>query len=395
MIMTQPPDNSYLNDIALAQNAGIDAFAVNYGGGQDNAVQMETWLQQFYTDAASKNFKLFMSYDTTCLTDPHVMANISNAYAHHPAQLWVDGKIFLSSFSTGPPPFNWQTDVINKIGAPVMFMPGTISTSAPAIAAANVGSGVFTWLHPASTVLQESQVDESFSDERINHQSQGYNKPWMAGLSPWFFKRLSPSLNWLNAQDSGIWFDRWLSLLQLQPDFIELVTWNDYGESSYLAPLRAFTQNKYVSQTMQYGGLDHSGFLTMTWHFINAFKAGALAPLDVAPQDEDVFMVYRTQPALTNGGKDSMALPESVGNVKDDIYIISFLAEDATVTLMSGNNQHQIPCKAGVNKASIPFTWGNQTITMDRKLGNGKTLMKEGQAVMGGYDHYEGNVVAI
>jgi len=34
-----------------------------------------------------------------------------------------------------------------------------------------------------------------------------------------------------------LWFDRWNELLKLGPQFIEIVTWNDYGESHYVGPL--------------------------------------------------------------------------------------------------------------------------------------------------------------
>lgn len=30
---------------------------------------------------------------------------------------------------------------------------------------------------------------------------------------------------------------RWLEILELQPPFVEIITWNDYGESHYIGPL--------------------------------------------------------------------------------------------------------------------------------------------------------------
>lgn len=38
-------------------------------------------------------------------------------------------------------------------------------------------------------------------------------------------------MNWGNLQDSDIFVTRFQTLLTMDVDFIELVTWNDYGES--------------------------------------------------------------------------------------------------------------------------------------------------------------------
>ena len=229
MITFQPKGGDYTEDITQAKAAGIDAFAVNYGGINVDWTWLASQLDHFYNNASALNFRLFMSYDTDVMSDPKMMVNISNTYRFHPAQLWVDDKIFLSSFSGGPPPFDWQKDVLNRINAPVMFMPGTMAEDANYTAKQAVGSGPFTWVHPASTVAGEASIDLDYSDRRAEA-----NKPWMAGIAPWFFRRLTEKQNWLHAQGIGMWFDRWMHLLQLRPNFIEIITWNDYGESSYV-----------------------------------------------------------------------------------------------------------------------------------------------------------------
>jgi Glycosyl hydrolase family 71. len=34
-----------------------------------------------------------------------------------------------------------------------------------------------------------------------------------------------------------LWYDRWNEILRLSPRFVEIITWNDYGESHYIGPL--------------------------------------------------------------------------------------------------------------------------------------------------------------
>jgi hypothetical protein len=62
----------------------------------------------------------------------------------------------------------------------------------------------------------------------------------LLAVSPWFFTHFGPevpySKNWVFPSDN-LWYDRWNEMLSLKPRFIEVVTWNDYGEAHYIAPL--------------------------------------------------------------------------------------------------------------------------------------------------------------
>ena len=63
---------------------------------------------------------------------------------------------------------------------------------------------------------------------------------FLLAASPWFSTHFGPevsySKNWVFPSDL-LWYQRWNELLTLGPQFIEIVTWNDYGESHYVGPL--------------------------------------------------------------------------------------------------------------------------------------------------------------
>ncbi len=44
------------------------------------------------------------------------------------------------------------------------------------------------------------------------------------------------SKNWVFPGDL-LWFRRWNDILAMKPQFLEIITWNDYGESHYIGPL--------------------------------------------------------------------------------------------------------------------------------------------------------------
>ena len=408
MISYQPENLNYTTDMTLAKAAGIDAFAVNYGGWAASWPYFEHYLNIMYQTAEDLNFKLFLCMDTTSVPTAAMVVNLTNFYADSPAQFKdADGHIFLSSFETGPPPWNWQTDVIDQIKVPVTFLPGTLSQNANYTESLNQGFGPFTWVHPACNATGEGNIDSQFTDAR-----DANGAPWMAGVAPWFFKRMSADMNWLHAQDSYIWVDRWMNLLKLKPNYIEIITWNgmalahiiypalgltntDFGESSYIGPMDSTPAATLAlpSTTGYYGNLDHSAFLKMAAIFIKAFKAGS-DHVTVDPSEEDVFMFYRIQPAQVNGYADALPLPENVTSIQDNVYVVPFLASEATVSLNSGGKPWQMDAPAGVSKGMMAFAEGEQTLTASRPI-NGATLHKQGPTIVGQLARYQGNVVAI
>ncbi|KAL2044284.1 hypothetical protein N7G274_002989 [Stereocaulon virgatum] len=396
MIQFQPPNLDYTNDINLAKSAGIDAFAIDYGGVPSALPYFADYLNRFYKAAEKLDFKLFLCIDTTTMTDAAMVVNLTNYYSGSTAQMKDSaGNIFLSSFETGSPPWNWQTDVINRINTPVTFLPGTLSEDAEYTASQNKGYGPFTWVHPASSVAGESTTDEAYATQR-----DANGKPWMAGIAPWFFKRMSTDQNWFHAQDSGIWVDRWMNLLKLKPNFIEIVTWNDFGESSYIGPADS-KPNSVLTQTTTadyYGNLDHTAFLKMTQFFVRAFKAGQTT-VTISPSEEEVFLFYRLQPVNAMGSNsiypdNSWPLPENASYIQDNAYIVPFLASPATVYLSSGGKPWQMDAPVGVSKGTVAFTVGDQILTASRNI-NGAVLNKKGPAIQGQLPRYQGNVVAL
>jgi hypothetical protein len=383
MLLTRPPNGDYTNDINLARGAGIDAFAINFGGWNVNFTEQEGYLKDFYSAAETQNFKVFISIDCTSVTDSNMVVRLTNQYANSSAQFKIDGKLVLSSFQTNPPSWNWQTDVLDKINSPVFFIPGTLSDDASQVFSQTPGDGFFPWIHPTKSAQQEADTDSSFATQR-----DAKAKVWMAAISPWIFKRFDADNNWSQAQDDAIFIDRWQHLLQLKPDLIEVVTWNDWGESSYIGPADITD----LCPSCYWDTLDHSAFLKMTSVFIKAYKAGQ-SSVTVDPADEDVFFFYRLQPASKLGIYDTLPLPLDTEYLKDDIFIVSFLASEANITLTTGNSTHQISGAVGVNKVAISWTFGDQSLSAQR---NGQLFVnKKGPSIYQQLGRYNGNTVVL
>ncbi|KAL8669454.1 MAG: hypothetical protein Q9168_005960 [Polycauliona sp. 1 TL-2023] len=384
MLIMQPKNGDYTEDIKLAKAAGIDAFAVNYGGWDVDWTQHAALLKKFYSTAEAQNFHLFISIDTTSVTDKNMIIDLANTYANSPAQFKIGGDMVLSSFQTDPPAWNWQTDVVAKIKTPVLLLPGTLSDDASALFSNNMaGAGPFTWVHPDATAAKEHSTDVALAAQRDRTK-----KLWMAGIAPWFFVHLNADKNWAQAQDDQIFIDRWTSLLTLKPNFIEMVTWNDWSESSYIGPATGSSSGSDV----YWASADHTALRAINTVFTKAFKAGKTS-VAVEAADEGVYMFYRRQPAKTAGTADSLPLPSSIGNLKDEVYVVTVLSEPAEVTLTSGDSKPVTwTAPAGLVKTGHRWTLGAQVL--QAKRGAQVIADKKGAAIVAHMDKYDGNVVS-
>ena len=133
----------------------------------------------------------------------------------------------------------------------------------------------------------------------------------------------------------------------------------------------------------------------MTKLFTRAFHAGK-TKVDVGRGEEDVFMFYRTQPALTNGVDKALPLPTNASSLQDNVYVVSFLNASATITLESGGSAPvSWVAGPGVQKNAVRWSLGEQKLKAERKGDEGFGVSKKGMPISGQYQDYNGNVVAL
>lgn len=114
--------------------------------------------------------------------------------------------------------------------------------------------------------------------------------------------------------DDLLYPTRWQNLLALpashSPDIIQVISWNDYGESNNIAPV-AGAQPGSEAWTHD---MSHEAFREMTYYFIGQWRdrqpavGGALR----------LWMWYRTHPA------DMIAPGDKVGRPEHADWVISF-----------------------------------------------------------------------
>ncbi|KAI1373097.1 glycoside hydrolase family 71 protein [Hypoxylon crocopeplum] len=362
--------DQWQKDITEAKSAGIDGFALNIGSADSwNAQQ----LQLAYDTAATNSFSMFLSFDMAASSwSVDQVVSLVNQYKGAGSQLKVNGKPFVSTFEGPDWVDNWAS--VRSATGDIFLVPDWSSLGAQGVGG-RLGQidGAFNW--GAWPNANQYSMDEG---NDLAYKSTLTGKAYMMGVSPYFYTDLPQySKNWYSSSDS-LWYDRWKQVLDIMPEYIEIITWNDYGESSYINdPIAA----QIVSGAETYvNGFGHSAFRFVLPYFISAYKAGTA---DVQLPAEGAVAWYRTTPASVCGDGGTVwgqgGGASATGGTKDLVSIIALSDSPKDITVSIGGASQTVSASSSVGKASfyqVDFNGktGAVTVTMDGKSTTGPEI---------------------
>jgi len=203
--------------------------------------------------------------------------------------------------------------------------------------AGGVVDGLFSW---AAWSWGNRDMDTYVDASYLQYLN---GKPYMMPVSPWFYTNLPGfNKNWLWRGDD-MWFDRWQQVQSWQPEWVEIVTWNDYGESHYIGPIF----EKALDPLWARGnppfdfvrGMPHDGWRKFLPYSIDLYKSGV-----ATFHEETIVFWYRPSPAAAcNSGGTSGNTAEQLQVefapaevMQDKLFFTAQLASLATVTVSIG-----------------------------------------------------------
>lgn len=278
-------DEHTRQDIISAQSIGLDAFALNFD-------QFASWsnntVDRLFNNADTLGFKLFFSFDMAAghLTDPSQYAQYLKNYITRASYFKYNGKPLVSTFGgEGVSDAQWSS--FKRTVGDMLIVPGfyqatpstTFFSSRPNL------DGVFNWNSWPSS--DEGKVSVSTTqDSTFLTAARNTNKLFMMGISPLQFKHLSTSQNWYRRGEDNL-ENRLTQALQLQPDILQLQTWNDAGESHYMGnlwpePMTDSPIHSYVD------GYNHTGYWQILQAFTQAWKRGDSTTKNMVPTNGKV-----------------------------------------------------------------------------------------------------------
>jgi glucan endo-1,3-alpha-glucosidase len=392
--------DDYKREIREAQAAGIDGFALNCGAWH-NEPHYPRRTKAIYQAAQEleTGFKLFFSVDFAGLKrhppgefESYVL-DMVRTYGHHPNQLKVDGRTVVSTFA-GEQGIDWRRDILAPLKATghdvflvPFFYPRPRVTELPDEATvrehyrkwADRVDGMF-YFGGAGTAQQLADSNAAYA--RVLHEA---GKVCMCSFTPMYWGAAQPGRRYYETCGGEGVELQWKSILREQPDWVEIVTWNDFNES-YICPVIAPGQSDGTRPTKRIPDClksrsSHAGYLELSRYYMEWYRSGRQPPLKDA-----LFWFYRVHP------KDAVAADDRPvkslhGDVQDVLYVSAMMTAPAELHVTSGGVKSIRPLQAGIQHLRIPFTCGPQHFSVCR---SGKEIIAgDGDPITDRIDRYD------
>ncbi|KAF7595364.1 hypothetical protein BBP40_006357 [Aspergillus hancockii] len=331
----------WVEDMNIAKSIGIDGFALNCASIDSYT---PTQLELAYQAAQQVDFKVFISFDFAYWSngDTAKITEYMNKYAAHPAQVQYGGGALVSTFVGDS--FNWG--------------PVKQGTSHP--------------IHSVPHLQDPAAVP--------NNPSKSVD-----AVSPWFSTHFNTK-NWVFICENLPTL-RWEQMLKLKPSLVEIVSWNDYGESHYIGPYAPNHKDDGSSQWAK--DMPHDAWRNLYKPYIAAYKSGASAP---TIDKEEIVYWYRPTPKGVTCTGDNLGAPNGKDMLSDSIFVATMLKSPATLTVTSGSTAPvNIEVPAGIVTSNVTMGVGAQSFSVQR---NGQMILsgQGGRAVKDECTHYNFNV---
>ncbi|MCY3021322.1 MAG: endo-1,3-alpha-glucanase family glycosylhydrolase [Planctomycetota bacterium] len=361
--------DDYKREIQDAQQRGIDGFALNCGNWRKREPHYHARSTLIYEAAKSlgTDFKVFFSADGVA---PEEAADMVFSFYDHPNQFRYKGKPVLSTFAGSTEWGNKIVELIRAAGKEVVFVP-------------------YYYPKPASEMPQQSHVDQVFNDnptldgffffgaagtgEQIAASNRllarkwlGAGKVFMADVTP-FYRGFGGNYRVYETRGFQALAQEWEGAIKDGATWVEIVTWNDWGESSYVAPFGGPEETKLWNG--HWGPLlSHVAYLDASRYYIDWYKSGA--PPKIA--QDALYYFYRLHPKNVPGivkpddKTKKTGLPGGAQKLEDKVFVTLFLTAPAELAIHSGETQKEFEVQAGVEHVELPFAAGKQRFVLKR-----------------------------
>ncbi|KAM0818394.1 putative Glycoside hydrolase [Seiridium cardinale] len=302
------------DDVNAAIAMGIDAFALNVGNA--TAHWALDAIDQLFTAASGKDLKFFFSMDLAQDSNAYDFSDLINEYIGNDNYYTYNDLPFLSTFSAaGTGPEYWP-DFLATLKSDVYFVPAFDDSShyysnfdSWLSAWTDVVDGVFSWETAWPSTSDTASNVSTSTDETIISSVHNVDKTYMIPLSSLQYKHLDDNY-WYRPGEVNL-PQRMTEILALDslPEFVEIQTWNDAGESHYISELHTEGLGDTILGYANDDDFPHTGWQSLFTSFITAYKAGVDATEMRPPTGTDIIgsMWYRTilTTATCSDGKPS------------------------------------------------------------------------------------------
>lgn len=297
--------------------------------------------------AVDSRFKIIIMPDLTTLgTNANAVVQIIASMASSPAAYHLsDGRLVVSAFDAGLNSAAWWQSVIARLsaeGIQIAFVPTFQGWTKTADAFAPFSYGFADW---GQATTEGANALEG--DPAIVHSV--YKKIFMMPVDPQQY-RPKDFVFW-EAGNSAALRSAWSDSIEGDADWIQLVTWNDFSESSAIAPITDSTLKRNIG----------TGYYNLTGYYAAWFLTGQQPKIT----HDVLYYFYRREPTTAAGpGQSKKGSP--VGTAQNDIELLAFLTSPGVLKITIGGKTYTQNGAAGIVSFRIPSQPGTPVFALSR-----------------------------
>jgi hypothetical protein len=299
--------------------------------------------------AVDSRFKIVVMPDISALgaNSAAVVQIIASVAASPAAYRLSDGQLVVSAFDAGLESAAWWSSIFNTLsaqGIKVAFVPTFLGWNSYAKAFASISYGFADW----GTATASAGSDMLNAPETAHTD---YGKIFMMPVDPQQYR--PKDFLYQEAGNSEAFRNAWTSAIQGDSDWIQLVTWSDFSESSEVQPYTDST----LATDIGTGYYDLNGY----------YAAWFLTQEQPAITHDVLYYFYRREPTNAAGSAQSQLDTVSGGAAaENDIELLAFLIAPGELQITIGGHTYTQSAPAGVTSFKVPSQAGTPVFALSR-----------------------------
>jgi len=336
-------------EVRLAIARGITGFTFDVLSAKE-AAGADSRLQMLLNAAhgVDPRFKILVMPDIAALKSDAaaVISSVATVAASPAAYRLDDGRLVVTAFNAGANSPDWWASVFAQLkarGITVAFVPTFMGWKAQAGAFASISHGFADWGSATAGASQNMK-----SDVEMAHKN--YGKIFMMPVDPQQY-RPKDSIYW-EAGNSSTFRNAWTSAIDGNAEWVQLVTWSDFSETSQLEPYTDATLRTDIG----------TGFYDLNAFYATWFLTGNQPPIT----HDVLYFFYRREP--TDAAGPAQSAPNKIINStpENDIELLAFLTApgELKITIDGHTSAQQAP--AGITSFKVHTAPGTPVFALER-----------------------------
>ena len=334
-------------EVRMAIARGITGFTFDALGAKEADADSNLHRLLSAAQAVDSRFKIVVMPDLTALkSDADAVTRIIASVASSPSAYRLDdGRLVVTAFNASQNPPEWWASVFAQLklqGINVAFVPTFLGWQGHAKAYAGISDGFGDWGTATAFVS-----DRMKGDPAVAHN---YGKIFMMPVDPQQFRPRDGI--YVEANNSDTFRNAWTSAIGGGADWVQIVTWSDFSESSEIEPYTDATLRRDIG----------TGFYDLNAFYATWFLLGKQPPIT----HDVLYYFYRREPTNAASPSQTPFKPGSNATPADNIELLAFLTAPGVVTISIGGHNFTQNASAGITSFKVPTQQGVPIFSLAR-----------------------------